>query len=267
VTLSPTFFDYTPSGDEIICTGETAVLSIQNNNPGQTLTYLWTPQTGIVGPNDQSSVTVMPLSSTTYTVQIELEGLGCTATETFEVEVSGFDPPNLVITVNTDSIVLGESFVLSTNQDPTLFYFWDGPGIVNPNLAVITAEPGSSGIYSYAVTITNSDGCRLTGSISNLVVFNPPCNMDDVFIPDAFSPNSDGQNDILLVYGNFIDAMELRIFNRWGEMVFESFDQLLGWDGTYKGKELAPDVFGYYLMVECPPDKTYFTKGNITLFK
>jgi gliding motility-associated-like protein len=267
VTLTPNFLDYTRIEDDLICPGETAILSIQNNNPAHNLTYQWTPQTGIVGPNDQASVTVMPLVNTTYTVQIVLPGLGCTAEESFDVQVSGFDPPNLVISVEPDSIVAGQSFVLSTNQDPGLFYFWDGPGIVNPNLPVITASPLASGVYSYAVTITNSAGCRLTGSISNLVVVNPLCSMEDVFIPQAFSPNGDGENDVLLVYGNFIDAMELRIFNRWGEMVFESFDQLNGWDGTFKGKDLAPDVFGYYLRVECPPDKMYFTKGNITLFK
>jgi gliding motility-associated-like protein len=91
--------------------------------------------------------------------------------------------------------------------------------------------------------------------------------MEDIFVPDAFSPNGDGQNDELFVYGNFITSLELRIFNRWGEEVFMTKDQGNGWDGTFKGKDLTPDVYGYYLRVECPPDKSYFTKGNITLFK
>lgn len=267
VTLTPVLFDYTPSEDQRICRGETTVLSIQNNNLAQNLTYLWTPQTGIIGPNNLSSVAVMPLVTTTYTVQILNADLGCTAEETFEVVVSWFDPPELVINVDEDTITLGESFILSTNQDPNLFFFWDGPGIMNPNSATPLGTPASSGIYTYAVTVTNSDGCKLFGSISNLTVVNPPCNMEDVFIPDAFSPNDDGDNDILQVYGNFISALELRIFNRWGEQVFVSMDQNIGWDGRFKGKELAPDVFGYYLRVECPPDKSYFTKGNITLFK
>ena len=107
----------------------------------------------------------------------------------------------------------------------------------------------------------------LTGSISNLTVLDPLCSDADIFVPDAFSPNNDGENDVLIVYGNFISALELRIFNRWGEQVFVTNDQNIGWDGTFEGEELTPDVFGYYLRVECPPDKRYFTKGNITLFK
>jgi gliding motility-associated-like protein len=267
VTLTPTFFDYTPSGGDVLCTGETTVLSIMNGDPDQFLTYLWSPIGGIVGPVDQSSVVVMPEVSTTFSVVITNAELGCTATETFDVQVSVFDPGDLVITVSEDTITLGESYVLSTNQDPSLYYFWDGPGIENPNLPVVIGTPTASGVYSYAVTVTNFEGCDLSGVITSLVVLNPLCSDEDIFIPDAFSPNNDGHNDVLLVYGNFISAMELRIYNRWGEEVFVSTDQSIGWDGTFEGKEVHPDVFGYYLRVECPPDKRYFTKGNITLFK
>ncbi len=266
VTLTPAFLDYTPSVDQQICIGETIALSIQNNDPGQTLTYIWTPPDGIIGSNTLATIIVSPQLTITYTVQITNE-LGCIAEEMIEVQVSQLSPPFLMINVEEDTISLGESFVLSTNQDPDLFYFWDGPGITTPNLPIVTGTPGSSGIYTYAVTVTNTQGCELSGSISNLIVRNPLCTSEDVFIPDAFSPNNDGDNDILQVYGNYISELELRIFNRWGEQVFVSNDQGNGWDGTYNGKELAPDVFGYYLRVECPPDKTYFTKGNITLFK
>jgi len=266
VTLSPTFFDYTLTGEPVICEGETIVLSV-NNNTNQVLSYLWSPTGSIVGANDQSSVVVMPDSTTTYTVVITNAELGCETTDEIQVEVGTFDPGDLEIFINRDTIVIGQGFVLSTNQSPDLLYFWDGPGIINPNLPVITAIPSSAGSYSYAVTVTNNQGCRLMGIISSLIVINPPCNMEDIFIPDAFSPNGDGQNDELFVYGNFISSMELRIYNRWGEEVFSTQDQNKGWDGTYEGKELSPDVFGYYLRVECPPDKSYFTKGNITLFK
>jgi gliding motility-associated-like protein len=266
VTLSPTFFDYNVSGDQVICEGETTVLSVTNNTP-EVLNYLWTPPDGIIGANNQSSVVVMPNETTTYTVFITHAELGCLDTAEVLVEVGTFDPDDLEIFIDKDTIILGEGFVLSTNQSPENFYFWDGPGIVNPNLPVITAIPNSAGSYAYAVTVTNDEGCRLTGIISSLIVINPFCNMEEIFVPDAFSPNGDGQNDELFVYGNFITSLELRIFNRWGEEVFMTKDQGTGWDGTFKGKELTPDVYGYYLRVQCPPDKSYFTKGNITLFK
>jgi len=91
--------------------------------------------------------------------------------------------------------------------------------------------------------------------------------MNTVFLPDAFSPNNDGNNDELRVYSNYLDQFELHIYNRWGEEVYVTYDPNFAWDGTYKGKELPPDVFGYYMRVVCIPDKPFFKKGNITLFR
>lgn len=62
---------------------------------------------------------------------------------------------------------------------------------------------------------------------------------------------------MLFVRSNFIATMELVIYNRWGEKVFSTTDQSIGWDGTYKGQLLSPDVFGYYLTVMCPNEETY----------
>ncbi|MCW3467601.1 right-handed parallel beta-helix repeat-containing protein [Chitinophaga nivalis] len=68
---------------------------------------------------------------------------------------------------------------------------------------------------------------------------------DGVYIPNAFTPNNDGKNDILLVYGYIIKDLHLAIFDQWGEKVFETNSQTIGWDGTYKGKELPSGVYIY----------------------
>ncbi len=264
VTLTPTVFDYSLSDVPVLCVGDQAVLSV-TDNAGQNLTYVWTVNDSIAGTS--SSLSITPSTSTEYAVQITNADLGCVANDTIDVTVGSFDPNFLQIFINKDTVVLGDTFILSTNQPHDLTYLWDGPGIGDPTLPVVTGIPSSAGTYTYAVTVTNEFGCTLTAVISNLTVINPQCNMDDIFIPDAFSPNGDGHNDVLYVYGNYISSMELRIFNRWGQQVFVSTNQSDGWDGTYKGKSLPPDVFGYYLRVTCPPDKSYFMKGNITLLK
>jgi len=96
-----------------------------------------------------------------------------------------------------------------------------------------------------------------------------PFNCEDpyVFIPTAFSPNDDHENDVLYVRGEMIKEMTFRVFNRWGELVFESHDTHTGWDGKFKGKKLDPDVYDYYLEVICIDDQTNIKKGNITLLK
>ena len=67
--------------------------------------------------------------------------------------------------------------------------------------------------------------------------------------------------------GHNIEKMIFRIFDRWGEMVFETEDQSIGWDGTFRGEKLNPDVYDYYLDVTCLGGLNEIIKGNITLMK
>jgi gliding motility-associated-like protein len=89
----------------------------------------------------------------------------------------------------------------------------------------------------------------------------------EVFIPTAFSPNKDGNNDLECVFGNCIQSMVFKIYNRWGEMVFESTEPATCWDGTYKGKELNTGVFVYYLNATLTTGEVITKKGNLSLFR
>ncbi|MEL6926641.1 MAG: T9SS type B sorting domain-containing protein, partial [Bacteroidota bacterium] len=88
-----------------------------------------------------------------------------------------------------------------------------------------------------------------------------------IFVPKGFTPNDDGRNDVLFVRGNPIEEVTFLIYNRWGEQVFQSTDKNIGWDGTYKGKPLNPDVYGYLLRVICTDGEEFFKKGNVTLIR
>ena len=94
-----------------------------------------------------------------------------------------------------------------------------------------------------------------------------------VFIPNTFTPNGDGQNDYFFPRGKGIDRMSsFRIFNRWGEVVYEKAnfnanDASSGWDGTFKGKKLNPDVFVYTIDIMCENNTILNYKGNIALIR
>jgi gliding motility-associated-like protein len=234
------------------------------------LDYLWAPAESIESGGDGPTPTVCPDVPTLYTVDILNTDYGCMTEDSVFVNVSWFDPDFLEIFVDPDTIYANnnEFFEISTNQSEDLEYMWEGEGIVDPALPVIMASPTEEGVYMYSVTVTNPDGCQLTGQTSSgLTVLDPACDMSDVFIPSGFSPNDDGANDELRVYSNFIIDMELIIYNRWGQEVFRTTDQDVPWDGTYDGERLPPDVYGYYLRVTCPPNKEYMTQGNITLVR
>ena len=71
----------------------------------------------------------------------------------------------------------------------------------------------------------------------------------------------------MYVRGENITDLTFQIFDRWGEKVFETTDQAIGWDGTYNGKLVDPDVYVYHLEVECVGDQQTFKKGNITVLR
>ena len=145
-----------------------------------------------------------------------------------------------------------------------LNYTWSpGQGVVNVNAQNTNAVVDQTTIY----TLTVSDGICSKSDTVLVTTFQFICGDPYLYIPNAFSPNHDGENDVLYVRGALVEEMVFRIFDRWGEMVFESFDRTNGWDGTFRGKEMDPDTYDYYLEVTCVGGDEAIVKGNITLLK
>lgn len=88
-----------------------------------------------------------------------------------------------------------------------------------------------------------------------------------MYVPNAFTPNNDKANDVLYVRGICLESISFMIFNRWGEKVFETTDQKIGWDGTYKGEALNTGIFVYRLEGKTHEGKSFSAKGNITLIR
>ncbi|MXV17879.1 gliding motility-associated C-terminal domain-containing protein, partial [Hufsiella ginkgonis] len=90
---------------------------------------------------------------------------------------------------------------------------------------------------------------------------------NDLFIPNTFTPNSDGKNDILYVYGSSISSMKFRIYNQWGQLIFQTTSQPQGWDGTHKGELQPSGVYVYYADISFSTGKTITQKGTISLLR
>jgi len=116
------------------------------------------------------------------------------------------------------------------------------------------------GIYPVTLFVTDVNGCKDT-VMKEITVALPP------EVPTGFSPNGDGNNDIYYVLGGPFTKCHFRIYNNWGELIFESFDQKAGWDGTYKG---APQPMGVYVWVvdaETENGDGYHKSGDVTLLR
>jgi gliding motility-associated-like protein len=120
---------------------------------------------------------------------------------------------------------------------------------------------------TYQVQFTDANGCSNTASVEVIVI----CKNANVFIPNTFSPNGDGSNDVFYPRGKGLNRVKLlRVFNRWGEVVFENRefpvnDPGTGWNGIYKGRKAQPDVYVYQAELYCDNGDIIRINGNIAL--
>jgi gliding motility-associated-like protein len=113
----------------------------------------------------------------------------------------------------------------------------------------------------YTVTVKATDGCEDTAQ-TNIIV-----RRTNVYIPSAFTPNNDGVNDVAEVFAINPKSFSFKIYNRWGELVFESYDVSNKWNGTFKGEDCPQDNYSYILDVTMQNDKTYHKQGGILLLR
>ncbi|MCB0534774.1 MAG: gliding motility-associated C-terminal domain-containing protein [Saprospiraceae bacterium] len=120
---------------------------------------------------------------------------------------------------------------------------------------------------SYQLVVTSQSGC--TASAVVLITVNTTA---EVYVPNVFSPNGDGSNDLFQLQTNqSLQNFELRIFDRWGGLLFESTDPGLGWDGTARGKPMNPGVYAYFIRFDAVnvagEVEGHLLEGGVLLFR
>lgn len=258
VNVEVYIFDLSVDVPEIACVGEEVTVTLTNNSPGDNFTYDWEPNGNIAQGEGTTTVIISANETTDFSVNVTNNTNGCDSTINFTLNISvinktlSADPPNPYqckeVTISVDGAA------------DNCTYLWDTGETTSSILDTILQNT------TYTVTITDENGCTDVQSISVPVIL-PNCDESDVFLPNAFTPNGDNINDIFIVRSNFVKTMELVVFNRWGEEIFKTIDVNTGWDGTYKGEKLAPDVYAYCLLATCSNGENYKKLGNVTLLK
>jgi gliding motility-associated-like protein len=253
---------YRIEGDRLRCANQDGTIEFINLNAHQ-YTFRWTASNNsIVTDQNRPWIKIRPRDTTIYQLNFVNE-YGCAYSDTFLVNISQFNPP-LEAWADPPKIYLGQSTQLNVtpgHQD----YTW----VIPTNLSCTMcpdpiANPQRSILYQ--VTAINKDGCKGVADVSVIVVL-PKCNEEDVYLPNIFSPNGDGENDILRIRSNFLESVEMYVYDRWGEKVFETKDIQKWWDGTFKGSSVPADVYGYYFVATCTDGQKYAQKGNVTLLR
>ncbi|MCX7696422.1 MAG: gliding motility-associated C-terminal domain-containing protein, partial [Bacteroidales bacterium] len=236
------------SGDTSLCIGETTILNAMGGT-----SYQWSGP-GITNPAANPQ-TVTPSSTGQYTVTVT-QG-SCSATATIWVNVHPLPVANAG---NDTTIVLGNSVQLQASGG--VVYQWSpATGLSCTTCPNPVASPSATTLYT--VTVTNEYGCSSTDD----VLVKVELNCGDVFVPQAFSPNGDGNNDVFKVHGNCIETIQVKIFDRWGNKIFETTDPNQSWNGEFNGKEVNGGTYTYVVTGTLVTGESFVKKGVVVLIK
>jgi gliding motility-associated-like protein len=249
------------SGDTSLCPGgETEVLI--TGTPGSEVVYSLNgvELSVVLDSNGEAVISTGPLSEdlTYELISVTLSGGACSQTLSGTVEVNVLPLPEPILTAVPDTIFNEESSVLEVTGG--VEFEWSP---VESDSSVVIVSPEVT--TEYTVLVRDENGCEAEVSVI-VVVLNRQVVL---LLPDAFTPNGDGNNDVFEVFNkqDFSDIL-MRVYNRWGETVHEGRGQDHGWDGTYKGKEQPQDVYVYYIEATSRTDGEVFkVKGPFTLIR
>ncbi|ACU64315.1 DUF7948 domain-containing protein [Chitinophaga pinensis] len=199
-----------------------------------------------------------------YTVTMQaVDNNTCNRTDDTSMVITVFAPPTADFTYSPTTPTENTPTTFSNQSSPDavkfLWEFGDGDGstAVNP-----VYQYNRTGVYDVYLISTNSAGCSDTAHKQVSAIVIPLFD-----IPSAFSPNRDGVNDVFLVRGFGISRFNMKIYNRWGQMVFETNDALIGWDGTFKGSLQPMDAYAFVINVEFSDGTSATKNGSVTLLR
>ncbi len=255
------------AGDSVICVNDTMRhIGVFERVDTSVVQWQWTLPNGNTSTLQNPALQKYPTAGDFVVTTIATNSSGCKDTATKNILVNPLPVITMPVSINKQA-----GFPLTIPATYT-------SNVINYNWLPATSlscahcpQPETTTKFNtrYKVAFVDSNGCRNTGAIQVIVV----CPNANVFIPNTFSPNGDGSNDILYVRGKGLERVKtLRIFNRWGEVVFEQNnfpvnDGSYGWNGKYKANKPHPDVYVYQVEVFCENGDIIRFEGNVALIQ
>ncbi|MCU7548673.1 PKD domain-containing protein [Chitinophagaceae bacterium LB-8] len=259
----------TTAGDTAIClndrVGYTGTFTIRDTS---VIRWLWQFPNGKSSSLQNPELQLYPTAGDYKIKTLVVNSSGCSDSAFLPLHV--YPLPDVIVpaaltTFSGGSITIPASY----SQGITNYNWTPAQGLSCSDCPQPVAAPKFS--TKYTVTATDEKGCHNTGNVHVSVI----CPTVNVFVPNTFSPNGDGKNDILYVRGKGIERVKsLRVFNRWGEIVFEKREipaniesVQYGWDGKNKGAPPHPDVYIYQAEVYCANGDILRFEGNVALIQ
>ena len=259
--------DLNINGDSILCIGDSLLITAEADQNQDLIYFEFYPDSISIGNNQNDSVWFQLYTNQYINVKALDSISGCQLFDSIFIVVDTLPSTNILTSADFTVISPGSSTQLHVEPNGYQYQWEPSSSIDDP----YSQNPIASPIITttYMVNIS-SENCAKSDSIT-IEVKELTCGPPDVFIPNAFSPNNDGNNDTLIVRGKYISSenFEFKIFDRLGNIVFKTNNQYKGWSGDFleSNKKCDPGVFVYYLKLDCLDGQKFFKKGNITLLK
>jgi gliding motility-associated-like protein len=189
----------------------------------------------------------------------------CNMVDTFHFTVNVQAKPTAGFSFQPDPPTPNTPTIFTDASTPGIKYQWffgDGATTTKATPDTVMHQYIKTDTFQVCLAVTNESGCTDTVCHPVAALINPLLD-----VPNAFTPGRFGQNGIVKVMGFGIVHLTFRIYNRWGQQVFESNSQYIGWDGTYRGTLQPMDVYGYTLEAEYSDGTRATKKGDITLIR
>jgi gliding motility-associated-like protein len=249
------------------CAGD-CIIFTNNSSSISSPTYAWSFTGG--SPSTSTSANPGPICfNTPGTYSVTLVVTNSFGTGSYSQNITVLPPPTITVS-DDDFISLGDTVLISaTASDGDITWSWtpnNQGNILDCTLSDCSeAEVNPVITTLFTATTTTDEGCEASANVQILVIV--PAGGYSLGVPNSFSPNDDGINDVLFVDGLGVTSMVFRVYNRYGQMVFESSDQSIGWNGTFNQEPLNPATFAWTLEYTLVSGELGKQNGNVTLLK
>lgn len=202
---------------------------------------------------------VFPNSGTFNVTLTATSDKGCVNSVVLPLNVSAL--PNADFTA-TPNPALVDQAITFTDVTPGNILAWqwnfgDGQGT---NTEIASHSYPQGGTYAVILTVTDNIGCKDTVSRNIAISLMP-------VLPSGFTPNGDGENDVFIIRGGPFKSVDFKVYNNWGELIFQTSDANTGWDGTYKGEPASLGVYTWTFVVDMGSDFIVKQSGDVTLIR
>lgn len=246
--------------NEYACQGESvAFQDISFLAAGNIVNWAWDFNNGAGTSNSTNPSFIFPNAGTYPVVLTVTSDSGCVGSITNNINV--LTGPDAAFSVTpVPALALENVYYTDETVGAITDWYWNFGDGLGGNSQNETHQYSNGGVYQITLEVTDTAGCVDTTSQFINIVLLP-------VLPTAFTPNGDGDNDVFIIRGGPFEAVDFKIYNNWGQLIFNSLDPNVGWDGTYKGEDAPIGVYTWTFIVTISGDRKIIKEGDVTLIR